>query len=79
MSEPNKIEKSGSQDFGRRKGSGTMFAGLQHYKREDGNASQARRESIKDMQPKTGFVANLWNKYDDPFSFVNQMSRGDLY
>ncbi|CAK1367831.1 hypothetical protein CB0940_11434 [Cercospora beticola] len=61
MSPPNKVEKSGSMDFGHRKGSGTMFAGLQQYKREDGDASQKRRESLQDIQPKGGFISNFWN------------------
>ena len=79
MSSPNQVYKSGATNFGERKGSGAMFSGIEHYKRKDGSAAQARRESLQDMQPKSGFVASLWNRYDDPFSFISQLWRGDLY
>lgn len=62
MSSPNQVPKSGATTFGDRKGSGTLFSGIEHYKRQDGPAAKQRRDSLKDMQPKPGFIANLWNK-----------------
>ncbi|EMF10038.1 uncharacterized protein SEPMUDRAFT_151102 [Sphaerulina musiva SO2202] len=61
MSSPNQVPKSGATTFGDRKGSGTLFSGIEHYKRQDGPAAKQRRDSLKDMQPKPGFIANLWN------------------
>jgi hypothetical protein len=64
MSPPNKIEKLPSRDFGH-DGSGRRFSGLEYYKRQDGPASQARRQSLQDMSatPSKGFLANMWNRY----------------
>ncbi|KAF7195003.1 hypothetical protein HII31_03677 [Pseudocercospora fuligena] len=60
--QPNQVPKSGSQDFGHKE-PGKMFAGLEQYKRNDGPASEARRESLKDMsaKPAGGMISNLFN------------------
>lgn len=60
---PNTVNKSGSSDFGHKE-PGKMFAGLEQYKRNDGEASQARRESLKDMsaKPPGGMISNLFNR-----------------
>lgn len=75
--QPNQVPKSGSQDFGHKE-PGKMFAGLEQYKRNDGPAAEARRESLKDMsaKPAGGMISNLFNRYDDVFCML---WRGDLY
>jgi len=51
-------------DSARRRSSAGLFSQLSGYKRDPQNAAyQARRQSIEDMNPKSGVFATAFNKY----------------
>ncbi|KAK3906952.1 hypothetical protein C8A05DRAFT_11301 [Staphylotrichum tortipilum] len=47
-----------------RRSSHTLFEGLTAQKRKDDPISIARRQSMSEQRPNTGFIGKMWNKYD---------------
>ncbi|ROW18325.1 hypothetical protein VPNG_00326 [Cytospora leucostoma] len=48
---------------GGRRASGPLFASLQEHKRPNDPASVARRQSLHEQRPPTGFIGKMWNNW----------------
>jgi len=46
-----------------RRASHALFEGLTAMKRRDDPASVARRQSMSDQKPKSGFIGSMWNNW----------------
>ncbi|KAB5563621.1 hypothetical protein GE09DRAFT_1220166 [Coniochaeta sp. 2T2.1] len=55
-------ESSPTSPTGRRRSSNSLFANLTAQKRSEDPASMARRQSMHDARPETGFIGKMWNK-----------------
>jgi len=63
MSDTTKTEAAPSSPTDRRRSSGS-FANLLNQKRGSmDEAAQARRASIHEQMPKSGFLGSMWNTY----------------
>ncbi|KAK0618285.1 hypothetical protein B0T17DRAFT_618896 [Bombardia bombarda] len=51
----------GSPTSPRRASHGGLFEGLQAQKRKDDPASIARRQSMNEQRPRSGFIGQMWN------------------
>ncbi|KAI1093652.1 hypothetical protein F5B19DRAFT_491249 [Rostrohypoxylon terebratum] len=47
----------------RRRGSGPTFEGLMNAKRSNESSSMARRASLHDQKPQTGFLGQMWHSF----------------
>ncbi|KAI0894861.1 hypothetical protein F4806DRAFT_99649 [Annulohypoxylon nitens] len=47
----------------RRRGSGPTFDGLMNAKRGNDSTSMARRASLHDQKPQTGFLGQMWHSF----------------
>ncbi|KAK0655760.1 hypothetical protein B0T16DRAFT_451395 [Cercophora newfieldiana] len=54
---------AGSASTPRRASHGGLFEGLQNQKRRDDPASIARRQSMNEQRPKSGFIGQMWNNW----------------
>ncbi|KAL2133917.1 hypothetical protein VTI74DRAFT_1391 [Chaetomium olivicolor] len=46
-----------------RRSSHTLFEGLTAQKRKDDPVSIARRQSLNEQRPQTGFIGQMWNNW----------------
>ena len=56
-----RASQAGSPTF--RRPSHPLFEGLTAQKRKDDAESVARRQSMSEQRPATGFIGQMWNKY----------------
>ncbi|KAG7292512.1 hypothetical protein NEMBOFW57_002547 [Staphylotrichum longicolle] len=54
---------TGSAGSAMRRSSHGLFEGLEAQKRKDDPASIARRQSMNEQRPASGFIGKMWNKY----------------
>ncbi|KAI1210045.1 uncharacterized protein F4807DRAFT_460331 [Annulohypoxylon truncatum] len=47
----------------RRRGSGPSFDGLMNQKRNSDSNSMARRASLHDQKPQSGFLGQMWHSF----------------
>jgi hypothetical protein len=68
-----RASQAGSPTF--RRPSYPLFEGLTAQKRKDDAESVARRQSMSEQRPATGFIGQMWNKYVYLFFFFCPITR----